>query len=110
MQKKKTKSTASKEKSKFRQSARWRKIRAFKKKECSGIDYITGKKLLKGFQLHHKDMRLENYTRLEPDRFICLNKMSHEMLHFLYNYYKNDTSIIERIRAVLEEMKKFNSD
>lgn len=100
-----------KEKAKFRQSAKWKKFRAFLKKECDGVDFITQKKLLKGFQVHHKDMRLENYKKIDDaSRFLCCNKRTHEFIHFAFNYYKNDEQFLFRLKSILDEMVKFNAD
>lgn len=100
-----------KEKQKFRQSARWKKFRIFMKKDCSGLDFITQKKLLKGFQLHHKDMRIENYKNItDSKRFLCCNKRTHEFIHFIYTYYKDDPEILSRLKIILDDMVKMNTD
>lgn len=111
MYKKTTVTKESKEKQKFRQSAKWKKFRAFLKKNCKGTDYITQKKLYKGFSVHHKDMRIENYTNLtNPDRFLCCNKSTHEFLHFAYTYYQTDKDFINRLKSVLDDMCVYNTD
>lgn len=111
MYRNKNQSTESKEKQKFRQSAKWKKFRAYLKKECKGTDFITQKKLLKGFQVHHKDMRLENYQNLtNADRFLCCNKRTHEFIHFAYTYYLQDPEFIDRLKSVLDDMVQFNTD
>jgi len=108
---KKTQTAEGKEKARFRQSAKWKKFRAFLKKETNNTDFITGKKLLKGFQIHHKDLRYENYKKIEdPKRFLACNKRTHEVIHFLYTYYDKDPEILNRIKQVLDDMKQFNND
>lgn len=73
-----------KEKTKFRASSKWKKFRVFMKKLFKGKDAITGKPLYKGWNLHHLDEK--NYSDLKPEKFIPLNKKSHEMVHFLERY------------------------
>lgn len=108
---KKTQTAEGKEKARFRTSAKWKKFRAFLKKECNGLDFITGKKLLKGFQVHHKDMRLENYKNIsDPKRFLACNKRTHEFIHFAFTYYDKDPDFLTRLKDVLDDMKQFNSD
>lgn len=102
--------TNQKLKTQFRKSAKWKKFRAYMKKQSLGMDFITGKKLLKGFQLHHKDMRVENYEKLSPERFLCCNRKTHDLLHFCFNYYKNDKGFIDRLKLILDEMVEYNSD
>lgn len=80
------------------------------KKDCKGVDFITQKKLLKGYQLHHKDMRSENYAQLIPERFVCCNRKTHELIHFCFNYYKDDKDFIQRLQIILDEMCRFNND
>lgn len=97
---------ASKEKAKFRRTAKWKSFR-IKMKNKYKKDFITDKPLLKGFQVHHCDMKLENYKNLKEENFYCLNKSSHEIVHFLFRY-KNWRDILKRLKIVLEKMEKLN--
>ena len=54
-----------------------------------------------------KDESVENYDNLSMDRFVPLNKMTHDTIHFLYRYYRKDKHILERIREVLERMLEY---
>ena len=99
---------AQKSKRKFRQSKEWKTFRNFMKKLSGNKDLITNKPLRKGFQVHHMDLREENYSILLPDNFICCNNLTHKVIHFLYTYYKTDPQIIDRLREVLEKMKEIN--
>lgn len=104
-------SPESKEKQKFRQSAKWKKFRLYLKKESNGIDFVTQKKLLKGFQLHHKDMRVENYKNItDSKRFLPCNKRTHEFIHFAYTYYKDDAEFLKRLKIILDDMVRMNAD
>ena len=103
----KQKETAeSKEKAKFRRTATWKKFRQ-RMRSKNKVDFVTQKPLLKGFQVHHCDMRLENYKELKEENFYCLNKTTHEMIHFLFRY-TNWRELLERIKIVLEKMESLN--
>lgn len=104
--KSKKNTTESKQKSKFRQSAKWKKFRSMMKKSCK-VDFVTQKPLLKGFQVHHADMRIENYTDLTPENFFTLNKTSHEIVHFLFRY-EDWRGCLKRIKIILEKMEQLN--
>lgn len=73
-------------------------------------DYITGRPLLKGFNVHHLDLNEEHYEDLNEEHFICLNKKTHETIHFLYRYFEKDEGIIERLKEILIRMKNINND
>jgi len=91
----------------FRARKVWKEFKAKKKNECGGIDLITLKKLSKRFELHHEDLREENYEKLN-DNFLPCNNKTHEFIHWLYCYYVKDEAIIDRIKAEMERMKKIN--
>lgn len=99
-----------KDKTKFRASATWKKFRNYIKKS-RGVDEITLKPLRAGCNIHHLDLREENYTRINDEsRFMALNKQSHELIHFIFRYYQNDTEIIKRLDKALSLMKKYSED
>lgn len=101
-------SESEKKKRAFRASKKWKTFRHDMNVACGGKDPITGKKLTKGFELHHYDLREENYQILEPDRFACLNSMTHKCVHWLYQYYKKDKSVIGRLADILDRMTEIN--
>ena len=99
-----------KTKSKFRQSAKWKKFRIHMKKKYK-TDYVTGYPLRPGWNLHHMDLNKEHYEDITDEgHFRCLNKMMHEMVHNLYRYYVNDQNVINRLRQLLEVMRRLNSN
>lgn len=73
-----------------------------------GKDIITGKKLYKGYAVHHLDMSADNYDKLIEENFIAVNKNTHETLHFLFRYYKNDKDVLDRIKQILDKMIELN--
>ena len=95
-------------KSKFRQSKAWKEFRKRMFEKQDGKDIITGKKLYKGYNVHHLDMSTENYEKLEEDNFICLNKQMHETIHTLFRYYKKDPTVLDRLKTVLDRMNELN--
>ena len=98
---------AQKKKRNFRKRKAWKDFKAKKKKECGGLDLITLHKLGRRWELHHEDLREENYEKLN-DNFLPCNNQTHEMVHWLYRYYVKDPEIIDRIKAEMIKMKAIN--
>lgn len=96
-------------KTKFRSSAVWKKFRSRLKSERK-VDEITRKPLLKGFQLHHLDLDENHYEDISDEtHFSCLNRQTHDMIHWLLRYYIADPGIIDRLRDFCERHKEINS-
>ena len=96
-------------KSKFRKTSKWKDFRKKMKAEQK-VCQLTGKPLLKGFNLHHMNLNPEEYKNLKDKTlFLCLNKKSHDVIHFLYTYYKTDEDILKRLEYILKRMKEVNS-
>lgn len=87
-------------KRKFRSSKIWQSFRKLKMNEQKGIDPITKKKLYKGWNLHHRHVTADTdeYQDISnPEHYVCLNYETHQMLHWLYRYWKKDKDVIKRI-------------
>lgn len=98
-----------KKKTSFRNSAKWKKFKHFKNVEQKGLCYITQKKLPKGANLHHMDLDENHYTDISnPDNFVYLCKSMHEVIHVIWRYYKNDPTVLDRIKEVLDRMVELN--
>lgn len=95
-------------KAKFRQTKEWKEFRKRIFGKQDGKDIITGKKLYKGYSLHHLDMSVENYDQLIEENFIAVNKQTHEALHFLFRYYQKDQTVLDRLKTVLDKMNRLN--
>lgn len=93
---------------KFRQSKEWKEFRKRIFDKQDGKDIITGKKLYKGYNVHHLDMSAENYNQLIEENFIAINKQTHDALHFLFRYYQKDHTILDRLKTFLEKMNELN--
>lgn len=105
--KNKTQTAEQKAKIKFRSSAAWKKFRAYLKKERK-VDFITGKKLYFGFQVHHCDLHFENYSNIgNQDNFITVNRQSHEIIHWGFKY-DNWEFLLVRLAQVWLKMDKLN--
>lgn len=75
------------------------------------VDQLTLHPLRAGWNLHHLDMKDEDYEDLSDEsHFTCLNRQSHETVHFLWRYYQKDRSIINRLVYILEKMSELNSN
>lgn len=100
-----------KKKRNLRQTKKWKALRHKMNVLQKGIDVITLKKLTKFCNLHHLDLREANYDSLDDEtRFVLLNKHTHEMIHFLYNYWVKDKDILNRIEDLLIMMEEFSND
>lgn len=97
-------------KSDFRRTKTWKDFRTKKFEDQDGIDPVTNKKLYKGANLHHLDLNEEHYEDISDEtHFVLLNKKTHDCIHFLYNYYKVDPEVLERVRQILQKMKEINN-
>jgi len=76
-------------------------------KRAEGKDEITLKPLRKGWQLHHNCLDENQYENMD-NSFLCCNRKTHDFVHWLFIYYKNDVTIIDRIKKEMEEMKGAN--
>lgn len=97
-----------KAKCKFRSSSKWKKLRDKLKKQRK-LDELTMKPLRAGWNLHHLDMSESHYEDISNEsHFSCLNRQSHECIHFLFRYYKDDHSILLRLKDILDRMERLN--
>lgn len=94
-------------KTSVRATQAWKQHRLVVFAKYKGTDPITNKALRPGWNCHHLDMSVENYDDLSIERFVPLNKATHELVHTLYRYYRRDPDVLERLRAVLDAMAKY---
>ena len=97
-------------KAEFLRSLKWKRWRYTMLDYYNNKDCITNKPLRAKWNLHHLDLREENYQVLKEERFRPLNSDTHDCVHFLYRYYKKDPFIIDRLRTILDLMVKYNED
>lgn len=95
---------------KFLASKEWKEHRLKIASKDLRKDYITKKKLQKGWVCHHLLLDKEEYTDLENrDNFISLSKRTHELLHYFFIYYKKDPAVLDRLKEILDLMLELNS-
>lgn len=96
-------------KSKFRATSTWKSFRMSMKAKRKN-DMITGRPLLKGWNLHHCDLNETHYEDISnEDNFECMNKISHKVIHWLFRY-KNWREVLKNIESLLEKMERINGD
>lgn len=93
-------------KSKVRNTKKWKEFRKIMYDLTGGVDAITGAPLRKGWQLHHLDTNVENYGNLEPVKFICVNRTTHEVLHWLFRY-KDFNKCLCNIADTINKMRYY---
>ena len=94
-------------KEKFRKSREWKDFRAKMAILFNHRDYITGRKLVKGFNVHHlrTEQDAENYQDIShEEEFIPLNSYCHKMLHYLFIFYQKDPTVMDRLKEILDKM------
>lgn len=91
-----------KEKAQFRKTKEWIAFRKRIAEKYNNKDAITGKKLYKGWTLHHLDLNPDNYKILNENNFIPLNKKTHDVIHFLFRY---DLNILDKFDYYLKIMR-----
>lgn len=97
-----------KDKDRFRSSKEWREFRELKRK-IDRVDYLSHSKLTTSYNLHHIDLSEENYTNISNiEHFVCLNKKSHDTVHFIYNIYRKDKEVLSRLKTLLDRMLEIN--
>ena len=95
------------ERSKFRKSEAWKKLRA-KCRLHTSVDFITKKPLEKTWNLHHLDLNVQRYDQIDNlERFMPLNKKTHEIIHELFKWYSKDHKVLDRIKSTLDKMEEY---
>lgn len=89
-----------KKKRSFRNSKKWKDFRKNKMLKQNNLDPITKSKLNGRWNLHHKNLKTEDYENLNDEElFIALNKTTHDVIHWCLTYIKKtrDMSVIDRL-------------
>jgi len=72
-------------------------------------DEITGEELYPGWSLHHVDMNEAHYTNISNENnFMCLNRQTHEFLHWLLRHYRKNPDILDRLKDICEHHQEVN--
>lgn len=102
-----------KAKRKFRASKAWKDFREEKKQEQGGLDPITGTKLTKTSNLHHRRLDLDetDYEDIsDKENFVFLLHDCHKVLHWCLRYVKkyHDMSVVERLVDEVRQEAEMN--
>lgn len=93
----------------FRNTHAWREFRRRMFMLNNGLDYITRLPLLANYNVHHIDMSFDKYTDLsDMNRFCVLNEDTHSFIHWLYNMYKLDNTVLDRVNKLITDMHKYS--
>lgn len=95
-------------KAKFRSSKMWKDFRKKKMNEQDNHDLITGRKLYKGFNVHHAILTndMDVYRDLsDSSHFIAVNKSTHEAIHWALDLIKHNgrDAFVRYVSEVLRE-------
>ena len=72
-------------------------------------DEITGDPLSNGWSLHHVDLDESHYMNITNEsNFMCLNRQTHEFLHWFLKHYERDPKILNRLRKICEKHDRVN--
>lgn len=95
----------SKQKTEFRRSKEWKNLRQLKLAETNHCCEMCGVRRKIGLNVHHRDP--DNYTDLEPDKFIVLCKYHHELLeHLLRRKVFNVDLFAENLVRIYKQSKR----
>lgn len=100
-------------KEKFRKSQEWKDFRSHMAILFNHRDYITGRRLVKGFNVHHLKIEQEADTYCDlsnESNFIPLNSYCHKLLHYIFGYYKKDKTVLNRLQEILDKMCDLNQE
>lgn len=101
-----------KAKQKFRASKEWKNFRDRKRHEQK-VDPVTGAKLTRMSNLHHKDLDESHYEDISnEDNFVFLNQMTHKVVHWFFSksHPKQWRERLERLIPILEDMERINGN
>lgn len=97
-------------KTKFRASKKWKDFRHSKYVEQGGKCPVCGMKLGKTANLHHIDLRAENYQDLSnSNNFVFLCRTCHEFIHYkLKSYIRKDFNV-QALIGIWDRMREVNA-
>lgn len=98
-----------KERSKFRQTKRWKLHRLHIKSIQNGLDYVTHKPLRKGYQCHHLSSDRSRYCELSDELQIGVNRQTHDAIHLLFSWKCKNPQAIDRLLEVVNKMYEMNN-
>jgi hypothetical protein len=97
-----------KRKRNVRATKKWKLKKLAERKRAGNKDEITLKPLRKGWQLHHECLDESEYDNMSHG-FLCVNNLTHKMIHWLWTYWQKDKDIIERLKSEMLRMEEENA-
>lgn len=108
-------------KKQVRASAEWARLRNAVYDAQDGFDYITGRPLRAGFNVHHACLDWHEYDNFNAHHFYALNKTTHDGVHAFYTAATAGTKssadarqhvdeLLSNLRIVLMDMVEENYD
>ena len=100
-----------KDKRNFRNSKAWKLFRHEKNVEQKGLDLITGCKLTKTANVHHKILDEDKYKDIsDKDNFIMINSSTHDTIHWCLRYIKKygDLRVLDALYKEVEKEALMN--
>lgn len=95
-------------KGKFRLTSIWKSFRKFMQDKYK-LDYLTHRKLKRGWQLHHMNLNPQFYTELNEELFKCLNAQQHDIFHAVYSEYVKDQTYLDRLIDLVKKHYELNN-
>lgn len=96
-------------KTKFRSSKAWKDFKQVIKAEQGGKCAVTGGKLTRTANLHHKDLDASHYADIsDKTHFVFLSNTAHETVHWLWRSRLGWRTVMKNIATILEDMESIN--
>ena len=95
----------------FRKSKVWKNFRHEKTVEQKGLDPITGCKLTKTANVHHKILDEDKYKDIsDKDNFFMINSSTHDTIHWCLRYIKTygDLRVLDDLYKEVEKEALMN--
>jgi hypothetical protein len=103
----KNKNITSEQKAKFRTTSFWKNFRNALKAKMK-FDFLTGRKLTKTWNCHHRRTDSKLYTVLDEKNFMCLNNQMHDWWHITYEEMRKNPKFLDRVK--IEVLKDLNEN
>lgn len=94
-------------KDKFRTTSIWKEFRNTIKKERA-VDELTGRKLTKTWNCHHRLTDSCFYTKLKRSNFRAFNNQMHKLYHIVYEEMRKNPDFLDKLKKMV--MKDLNDN
>lgn len=99
------------ERAEFRKTKAWCNFRNQVAERQNMLDYITHEPLKDNYNCHHLCMKANEYTNLQFDRFIAVNKDTHEKIHELFtSKWQQNVPTNSPFYDIMLRMSELNDD